>query len=188
MLIQLMNADKSIIQSSIPKGFPGGNKFKVQSCRGGFTLIELLVVTVILGVLAAIGLITFQTSQMKSRDAKRKSDLEQVQRALEMYVNDYGNYPTSAGGKIVVGSALDWGTSEFKDSKETIYMKQLPKDPTGNPEYCYVYEAGPPVAYKIYAKLENSQDPRCLGGNCATARACGTDTYNYGVASSNVTP
>ena len=156
----------------------------------GFTLIELIVVIAILGILAGIGLTSFRTSQMKSRDAKRKSDLEQVQRALEMYMNDYANYPTSSNdGEIMVnGSALTWGTDEFKDQKETLYIKQLPGDPRGNPEYCYVYDAGPPIVYKIYARLENTQDPACLGGNCATARAFGAGTYNYGVASSNASP
>lgn len=151
----------------------------------GFTLIELIVVIAILGILAGIGLTSFRTSQMKSRDAKRKSDLEQVQRALEMYMNDYSNYPTSAGGKIVLpGGALTWGTSEFKDSKDTIYIKQLPGDPRGSPEYCYVYDVGPPIVYKIYATLENSEDPKAtLNVNCGAGEG-----YNYGVASPNTVP
>lgn len=151
--------------------------------KTGFTLIELIVVVAILGILATIGLTSFQTSQMKSRDTKRKSDLEQIQRALEMYMNDHSNYPTSVGGEIVVGDALDWGTAEFKDSEGTIYMKQLPGDPRDQ-EYCYVYSAGPPITYKIYAKLENSEDPK-VGGPYTCA---GLNTYNYGVSSSNTSP
>jgi type II secretion system protein G len=158
----------------------------------GFTLIELLVVMAILGILATVGLSSFRSSQLKSRDAKRKSDLEQVQRALEMYHNDYGRYPESEGGKIKIGgSALTWGGAEMTDGN-TLYMKELPGDPTGNPEYCYVFEAGPPaIGYKLYAKLENSQDPHCIGGICSPPSAdCGglTKAYNYGVTSSNLEP
>ncbi|MGB9706948.1 MAG: type IV pilin protein, partial [Microgenomates group bacterium] len=59
----------------------------------GFTLIELLVAVAILGILATVGLGSFQSSQMKGRDARRKSDLSQIQKALEMYYNDKGAYP-----------------------------------------------------------------------------------------------
>lgn len=147
----------------------------------GFTLIELLVVMTILGLLSTVGLVSFRTSQMKSRDSQRKSDLGQIQRALELYYNDYNAYPSSTEGKINVGGALNWG-DEFKDAKGTVYMKELPKDPTGNPEYCYMNFTSP-VSYKIYAKLENSKDPK-IGG----PYTCAGTSYNYGVASSNTTP
>jgi len=143
----------------------------------GFTMIELLVVMAILGILAVVGLSFFRTSQLKSRDAKRKSDLEQVQRALEMYYNDNGNYPASL---------TNWGEIFSSDGtvNGTVYMKELPKDPSGNPEYCYI-KIDSPVSYKLYAKLENSQDPRIL-----SPRSCGgnTNAYNYGVSSSNTIP
>lgn len=151
--------------------------------KNGFTLIELLVVMAILGLLSTVGLNSFRHSQIRSRDARRKSDLEQVQRALEMYYNDYKDYPAaSAGGEISVGGAIFWG-SEFKDTKNTVYMKELPNDSTGDPEYCYLYEDNP-VSYKLYAKLEISEDPQ-IGGPYTCA---GTTDYNYGVASANVTP
>ncbi len=151
--------------------------------QAGFTLMELIVVMAILGLLATIGLNSFRSSQLKSRDGKRKSDLEQVQRALEMYHNDYGRYPDSSNGQIVINlTAIAWG-DEMRDAN-TLYMKELPKDPSGNPEYCYLFEAGPPAGYKLYAKLENSQDPKRAGPyTCG-----GNSTYNYGVASSNLSP
>ena len=57
-------------------------KLNTRKFRYGFTLIELLVVIAILGVLAAVGLATFNTSQMRGRDAQRKSDLKQISNAL----------------------------------------------------------------------------------------------------------
>ncbi len=153
--------------------------------KSGFTLIELLVVMAILGILATIGLSSFRTSQAKSRDAKRKSDLEQVQRALEMYFNDHGRYPTASNGKIVIGvKLLTWGEDEMVDAEAaaTVYLKELPKDPSGSLEYCYFSQTAP-LGYKLYAKLENSQDPAVAG-----PYSCGAGTYNYGVSSTNITP
>ncbi len=134
----------------------------------GFTLIELLVVMAILGVLAGIGLQSFQTSQAKGRDARRKSDLEQIQRALEMYYNDYRKYPAS----------LNFG-GQWIDSKGTVYMKSVPNDPSLGKNYCYETDSTG-TYYKVFSILENKQDPSY--GNYS----CGGNTYNYGVSSTNV--
>jgi general secretion pathway protein G len=62
----------------------------------GFTFIEILVVATIIGVLATIGATSYQTASKKSRDGKRKADLEQIRAALELYRADYGQYPTTS--------------------------------------------------------------------------------------------
>ncbi|KKR41619.1 MAG: Type II secretory pathway pseudopilin PulG-like protein, partial [Candidatus Woesebacteria bacterium GW2011_GWB1_40_12] len=69
-----------------------GSDFRsnIKNLSLGFTLVELLVVIAILGILATIGLVTFSSSQMRGRDAQRKSDLKQISSALEIYYNDYG--------------------------------------------------------------------------------------------------
>ena len=54
----------------------------------GFTLIELLVVMAILGILTTIVASSFSSSQEKAHDARRKSDLEGLAKALEVYYND----------------------------------------------------------------------------------------------------
>lgn len=61
----------------------------------GFTLLELLVVISIIAILITVGLTSFSTAQKKGRDAKRKSDIKEVQNALEQYYSVCGyNYPT----------------------------------------------------------------------------------------------
>lgn len=52
-----------------------------------FTLIEMLVVVSLIGILAALALVSFGASQKQARDTTRKSDLKQYQTALEMYGN-----------------------------------------------------------------------------------------------------
>lgn len=161
--------------------------------KSGFTLIELLIVIVILGILATIGLASFSSSQMKSRDAKRKADLRQVAEAFEIYFNDLGKYPASdAQGRIMGCGAgaiavCTWGSltvpfSNTTVTPDTIYMIKLPTDPSSY-KYFYVSTG---TAFQLYAHLENTQDKNLI----STTLDCGTgaNSCNYGTSSSNTTP
>jgi type II secretion system protein G len=168
----------------------------------GFTLVELLVVIAILGVLVGIGLVSFMSAQARGRDAGRKSDLKQIGSALELYYSDYGSYPSASGGKIagcpsVTSTACTWGSGQFTDQK-TLYFRVLPEDPITGQNYYYrtvTVNSVPNQGFQLFAKLENTQDPECLGGNCGTHSdlpsgvSCGgTGTCNYAVTSPNTTP
>ena len=63
----------------------------------GFTLIELLVVISIIGLLASIVLVSVNSARVKARDARRMSDLKQLQLALEMYYDSNNAYPSTGG-------------------------------------------------------------------------------------------
>jgi len=147
----------------------------IKNKKTGFTLIELLVVIAILGILATVGLGSFQSSQMKGRDAQRKSDLSQIQKALEMYYNDKGVYPTS-----IPGRGNEWRDTSVTGG--TLYMKSVPGDPKGG-DYCYESDG---TYYKLYAKLENTRDPKIITPSSSVCTAA--NGYNYGVSSSNATP
>lgn len=171
----------------------------------GFTLIELLVVMVIIGILAIISFANFQTSQVKSRDAQRKSDLRQIFSAMEAYMSDHGSYPISLNGLVQTGKIKSCGgcdssptltfcewsgvdNREFCDSHQTVYMQMVPGDPSANPNYCYDSDG---TSFKVYARLENTKDPDCIshdaGGNCLNNKSCVGNMYNFGMASGNTT-
>lgn len=63
----------------------------------GFTLIELLIVIVIIGILAGIVIgLTGTSARNKANDATAKSDMHELQNALEQYFIDNDAYPAAA--------------------------------------------------------------------------------------------
>ena len=166
----------------------------------GFTLIELLIVIGIISLLS-VGVLTVinPADQLaKANDARRKSDLIQIQKALEQYYSDNGHYPFSASGKIIAagGSPIDWG------SPWVPYIDLLPQDPSSPTKYYYysvdLSQTG--QYYYLYASLDRgATDPQaCTGGGannqCPHLSAfnipplsCG-GTCNYGVTSPNTSP
>lgn len=180
------------------------NKFSIFNLRflitRGFTLIELLIVIAVVGILAAgtIAVINPVTQFQKAQDARRKADLNQIQKALETYYQDNGAYPSSSAAyQIVVKIAgtdtiIDWGSTWMP------YMGNLPKDPA-DPAKKYVYYSNNRQTYYLYASLDRGgSDPQaCSGGICASltsngipANACasGSIICNYGVSSPDVSP
>lgn len=163
--------------------------------KNGFTLIELVIVVAIISVLSIFVLSTLDpVSQFqKANDGRRKSDLSQVQKALETYYQDNGRYPSnSASFEIISQDAQDptkeWGT-DFSP-----YMNPLPKEPNSSKNYIYYAEIGG-QAYYLYASLDRGgKDPQaCNGGvicaNVPAGASCGSSSVcNYGVSSPNVSP
>lgn len=68
---------------------------KYFSNKKGFTLVELMVVIAIIAILTAIVTANFAQSKAKARDAKRISDLAQIQLTLEMAFDRCNVYPAS---------------------------------------------------------------------------------------------
>jgi prepilin-type N-terminal cleavage/methylation domain-containing protein len=105
----------------------------------GFTLIELLVVIAIVGILFAVGTSSYITAQRQVRDSRRKTDLLEIQQALETYRSENGFYPDNG----------TWDT----DLVPT-YMNSVPADPKeGN--YRYIGSGGAyNSSYSLCTELE----------------------------------
>lgn len=157
----------------------------------GFTMIELLIVMVILSLLLVVGIGSFMSSQIKARDSARKTDLQNIARALELYYNDKGEYPIDTSKTGILG--MDWG-DPFVDpnNTETLYMNLLPSDPGG---YAYYYTSVTGDRYQLYAYIENENDLDLNKDGDSTQVYTGTDcgvngiqTCNYGLSSPNIYP
>ena len=80
------------------------NNILKKSFRRGFTLIELMIVIVILGILMGTLLPRLTGSQARARDAARQADLNAITQAMELYYNDFGGYPGTAGTNYCLGA------------------------------------------------------------------------------------
>lgn len=126
----------------------------------GFTLIELLVVMAIIGTLATLFVANFNAARQRARDARRKSDIHNIETALRLYKNDIGAYPASNASFQIVGcggSACAWN-AEWTNSNVT-YMKELPGDPLPNRSYRYTFINSD--NYSLQSCFENASDDQC---------------------------
>jgi len=137
----------------------------------GFTLIELLVAIAIISILSSFLLANFVGVRQRARDGTRKSDLRQIQSALELYRSDQGGYPTNLP---VCASAL-------KDPLGAVtYMQKIPCDPTNAGQYIYTYVYDTVNnAYKLYSCLENTNDSQKDASNNLSYCAGGTTNWSY---------
>lgn len=63
---------------------------------GGFTIVELLVIIVVIGILFAIGVVSYSAFATNSRIGTTKKDLNDIGRILTTYKAKTGAYPSSA--------------------------------------------------------------------------------------------
>lgn len=63
-----------------------------------FTIVELLIVIVVIGVLAAITVVSFSGITSQANIATIQSDLNSNSRKLQLYFTQYGSYPTTLDG------------------------------------------------------------------------------------------
>lgn len=153
---------------------------KSKTIRRGFTLIELLVVIAIIGVLASIVLASLNNARRKSRDARRITDVKQIQLALELYFDGESSvYPIPS---ITCDGTTLYGLQALATEG---YIPQVPRDPlSSGSDRCYRYAAPAttPTVYHLGTVLEDtSTSALTTDKDCTSAAAgCGTAAYTNG--------
>lgn len=105
----------------------------------GFTLIELLIVIVIIGILAVIvvGLVA-TNNRNRANDVRAKSDMREIQTALEQYFVDNNQYPADLAALV------------------PDYLAEAKTSPR-NAAYTYTSDG---TTYALTYELQNTRDPQ----------------------------
>ena len=74
---------------------PTTNNLQPTTYSKAFTIVELLVVIVVIGILAAITIISYTGISNKASVSSLQSDLSNAKKQLALYYVDHGAYPTS---------------------------------------------------------------------------------------------
>lgn len=117
----------------------------------GFTIVELLIVIVVIGILAALVISTYNGIQAKARNSKRESDINSVQTQIEAYFAQTGHYPSYADL-----SDSTWDTYNLKGLDQGALH-----DPLASGSDITLSQTDAPKVYQ-YAPLNSS------GGSCET--------------------
>jgi general secretion pathway protein G len=100
-----------------------------RSRRGaGFTLIELMVVVVILGILAVTIIPQFIGTTHDAKVSAAKSNIAELQSAVERFYIHMDRYPTTEEGLRVLAEAPADGANKWRGP----YIQQIRLDPWGN--------------------------------------------------------
>ncbi len=137
--------------------------------KKGYTLLEILVVMGIIGILIAVSSSAFLSARLTARDARRKTDLEQIRGALETYKADKNVYP-GAQSTPTQSSGNTSVLSVFLVSGNNQYISIIPSDPISTMQYYYIPTA---TGYYLCASLEGQ--PGIASTNCGSAD-CGINS------------
>jgi len=141
--------------------------------KSGFSLVETLVVISIVGILSIIGMGTYFQVSRDGRNTKRKSDLKELQLALEEFKKVNNNrYPqtfiTNRSNDSYWGTCSDFGSHDLTGANGYIpglapeFVNSLPIDPRDGQDNtendssclgetaCYVYVSDG-IDYKLIA-------------------------------------
>jgi type IV pilus assembly protein PilA len=138
----------------------------VMNERKGFTLIEILIVVAIIAILASIVLVGLGPTQQSGRDARRLSDLHEVQNGIELYYNACGYYPGTDSKTPCTGYAAVTPTggsayvtlASILTGFGTLGVNSVPDDPTAGQHYTYSAIPTTGSSYVLSAKLENANN------------------------------
>lgn len=119
-----------------------------------FTLIELMVVVVILGILAVTIIPQFVGTTYDAKVSAAKSNIAELQSAVERFYVHMDRYPTTEEGlKVLIEAPADGG-GKWRGP----YIQQLRPDPWGHPfEYRYP-GTHHPTSYDIWSRGADGAD------------------------------
>lgn len=133
----------------------------------GFTVVELIVIIVVIGILAGIVAVAWPNYMKSVHDGERKSDLEQLAAALDVYALQKNDHMGVGSGCGKNGDGNGWvsfvGTVDGDTYPKSIVkclqdIEALPGEPFNDPSGCTTIAAGAcSVPVRAYMKATCQQ-------------------------------
>ena len=117
----------------------------------GFTIVELLIVVVVIAILAAITIVSYNGITANAKFSKLKADLSSVNKAILLYHADNGFYPNSTSACVNGWCGWDQVTGDaFVPNVSPEYITALPQLPTENvTQDTFLYHSTSGTSYRL---------------------------------------
>lgn len=104
----------------------------------GFTIVELVITIVIVGLLAALITVSYNSVQTKTKATNEMSDLKTLNRAIQAYYSENSEYPKTGGSWMGWSQAQD---ENFIPGLAPKYITKTPqqKDTSSGSDKSYIY-------------------------------------------------
>ena len=147
------------------------NKNKIKQ-KNGFSIFEILVALVVLPLMAFSSYLVIPPKLALSRDARRKADLNRIEKAMMEYFDYTGTFPENLNN-----------CNQPLKADRAVVLDRIPCDPSLKTPY-FIDVNLTEKWFKAYTNLENLKDPDIARLRCQ--EGCGPECfYNYGVSSPN---
>ncbi len=131
--------------------------------KNGFTIVELLVVIVIIGILAAVTMVSYSGITTKAKTVALQSDLANNSDLLKLYNVTYGSYPTALdANKCPTAPNVD--TNYCLKPSSGITLTYQPSSTTGVASDFSLYASKDALNYRITS--DNAMSPQSISLVC----------------------
>lgn len=136
-----------------------------QRFRKGFTVAEMLVVVVIIGILAAIVTVTYNSARIRTGDTERESDIQTVKHAIDKWATEHGVYPPQGGSN---GMNTNFPVTTVGIPREALINPDAPSGTTNSMSE-HAYGTNPDYTEYGYRAFYDGTGAACwqVNGSCA---------------------
>jgi prepilin-type N-terminal cleavage/methylation domain-containing protein len=161
--------------------------YRASRKQEGFTIVELLIVVVVIAILAAITIVSYNGITANAQFSKEKSDLASINKAILLYYVDNGAYPNSTSACTNGWCGWDQVTgNSFVPNVSPKYLTTLPQLPTEYaPNNTFLYRSIDGTAYQLMRYLDTGLPSNQL--NSPMAASPNFTGTGWGYKSGNIT-